>query len=162
MVSRSKARQSNRPLGQRGQSAVETMFMIPLLILVFMGMFELFTITFAAQNAHIRAREYVLHNGAYVPASRRPASEAGAPASNGTLVTSGNPPLFDGSNYIVADPGIWGISSLVASGGGTLRKGWVAKSTDRGIPGVVTSSADRGTRVTAYAYICSPMGCPTP
>ncbi len=161
-MSGSKGHKVSRAVRQRGQSAVETMFMIPLLLLVFMGMFELFTITFAAQNAHIRAREYVLHNGAYVPASRRPAPEAGSPASNGTLQTSGNPPLFDGSNYIVADPGIWGVSSLVASGGSTVRKGWVARSTDRGIPGVVTSSADRGTVVTAYAYICSPMGCPSP
>ena len=161
MVSPNARKKVTRPARQRGQSAVETMFMIPLLVLVFMGMYELFTITFAAQNAHIRAREYVLHNGAYTPSSRRPPPEAGNPATNGTLYTSGNPPLFDGGNYIVADPGIWGVSSLVASGGGAVDKGWVARSTDRGIPGVITSDADRGTRVTAYAYICSPMGCPS-
>ncbi len=160
MVSWKNEKTGRRAAVQRGQSAVETMFMIPLLILVFMGMYELFTITFAAQNAHIRAREYVLHNGEYTPGSRRPPPEVGNLISNGSLNTGGNPPLFSGGNYIIADPGIWGVSSGIASGGGGVKKGWKARSTDRGIPGVATSNSDRGTRVTAYAYICSPMGCP--
>ncbi len=160
MVSRNHTATKVRSPRQGGQSAVETMFMIPLLLLVFMGMYELFTITFAAQNAHIRAREYVLHNGQYTLDARRPAPEAGNLVSNGSLDTSGNSPLFTGGNYIIADPGIWGLSSAIAAGGGGAKMGWVARSSDRGIPGVVTRAGDNGTRVTAFAYICSPMGCP--
>lgn len=150
-----------RRRGARGQSAVETMFMIPLLLLVFMGMYELFTLTFAAQNAHIRAREYVLHNGQFTPDSRRPAAERGGSLTgSGNLEVSGGTPLYVNGNYIVADPGIWGISSSIGGGGGPPDSGWVANSSDRGIPGVVTSSGASGTSVTAFAYICSPTGCP--
>lgn len=45
----------------KGQSAVEVMFMAPIIILFVLGMYELFTITWASQNAHIRARDFALH-----------------------------------------------------------------------------------------------------
>jgi len=50
---------------EHGQSAVETLLAVPLFIMVFMSMYYLWSICFAAQNAHIRAREYVLHGEYY-------------------------------------------------------------------------------------------------
>ncbi len=139
--------------GERGQSAVETMFMVPILLLVFIGMYELFTITFAAQNAHIRAREYVLHAGFYTPSGVKDAMSE--PVGN---INSGGP-LFDNGNYIVADTDIWGLSSA-PGGGGSPNLGWRASAHDRGIRGVVLDDGDRGTYIKATAYICSPIGCP--
>jgi hypothetical protein len=129
------------------------MFMIPALLLVFMGMYELFTITFGAQNAHIRAREYVLHSGEYTRSA--PANE---PATGLDRVDS-NGPLFESGNYVVADKDIWGLASA-PGGGGTPNFGWKAAAHDQGIVGVATSSDDRGEYVKATAYICSPIGCP--
>ena len=130
---------STRRRGQRGQSAVETMFMIPVLLLVFVGMYELFSITFASQHAHIRAREYVLHNGRYI--EQAPAGE-----------NAGGSSVFSSSNYRVADKDIWG-----AGGSG---RGYTAWAHDRGVPGIGPDASDPGTRVCAAAYICSPSGCP--
>jgi hypothetical protein len=55
-----------RALIRRGQSAVETMMMMPLLVLVFVALYYLWSICFASYNAHLRAREYVLHGAAYL------------------------------------------------------------------------------------------------
>lgn len=54
------------PRHRRGQSAVETVLLMPVIMMVFMAMYYLFTITFAAQNAHLRAREYALHGDTYL------------------------------------------------------------------------------------------------
>ncbi len=51
---------------RRGQSAVETMMLLPIVMMIFIAMYYLFTITFAAQNTHLRAREYVLHQDTYL------------------------------------------------------------------------------------------------
>jgi len=133
---------------QFGQSAVETMFMIPVILLVFVGMYELFTLTFAAQNAHIRAREYVLHDGCYTPSSRIPPGES-----------SGGGSVFDctAGNYIIAERDIWGLSS----GPTAPTMGWTGTARDQAIAGVVTAAGgSSGARVVAKAYICSPIGCP--
>lgn len=130
----------------RGQSAVETMFMIPILLMVFLGMFELFTITFASQNAHIRAREYVLHGGTYT---------VGAPNNESIAHSS----VFKNGNYIVAEKDIWGLASI--PGGGGISKGWTAWANDRGIPGIANGTSDRGDYIVTHAYICSPVGCPS-
>lgn len=46
---------------EKGQSSIEVLFMIPVMLLILMGMYQLFCITFASSNAHIRAREFTLH-----------------------------------------------------------------------------------------------------
>jgi len=141
--------------GLRGQSAVETMFMIPIMLLVFMGMYELFTLTFATQNAHIRAREYVLHDGAYISAA--PAGEPG---------TGGNS-VFDAGagNYRIADPSSWGAAG--AATGSSSAKGFSAFAHDQAIAGISSAANGNaqfggrpGEYVRANAYICSPIGCP--
>jgi hypothetical protein len=72
---------------RRGQSAVETMMIMPLVAITIMSLYYLWSVIFAAENAHIRAREYVLHGDAYLP------------DSDGV---SGSAP-FSGSNYSRAD-----------------------------------------------------------
>ena len=51
---------------RRAQSAVEVMLVAPVAVLVLLAMLQLFTLTFAAENAHLRAREHVLHGTAYL------------------------------------------------------------------------------------------------
>ena len=48
------------------QSAVEVLLMMPILMMVFMAMYYLWSITFAAQNCHLRAREFALHGNTYL------------------------------------------------------------------------------------------------
>ena len=146
---------ARRRRSMRGQSAVETIVMLPIFILVFMGMYELFTITYGAQKAHIRAREYVLHAGVYTP---------GAPAQEDNLDAygpDGQGTVFDPSvrNYKIASTEIWGA----AAGSGSVQ-GWRHSAHDRGIPGVYmpdeTADQRRGTYIKATAYLCSPIRCP--
>lgn len=140
-----------------GQSAVETMFMIPIMLFVFMGMFELFTITFGAQNAHIRAREYVLHDGAYTSS-----------APSGENATKGDT-VFDpaSKNYRIASPDSWGVAG--AATGSSSARGFAAFAHDQGLATISSaggqgaefgSGARKGAYVRANAYICSPIGCP--
>ncbi len=72
---------------RRGQSAVETMMVVPLIAMGIMSLYYLWSIIFASENAHIRAREYVLHGGAFL---------------SDTDGVSGSDP-FSGSNYQRAD-----------------------------------------------------------
>jgi len=51
---------------RRAQSAVEIMLLTPIVMMVFMAMYYLWSITFAAQNCHMRAREYALHGDTYL------------------------------------------------------------------------------------------------
>ncbi|MDP2309236.1 MAG: hypothetical protein Q8P18_24655 [Pseudomonadota bacterium] len=76
------------PRRRLGQSAVETMLLMPLLVLVMVAMYYLWSIAWASQNAHIRAREYAFHGDAYL----------GGHGNN----ESGSAP-FSGSNYDRAD-----------------------------------------------------------
>ncbi|MFM7200984.1 MAG: TadE/TadG family type IV pilus assembly protein [Myxococcota bacterium] len=155
-MSQKSTRQGKCLQKQRGQSAVETMFMIPIMLLVFMGMYELFTITFATQNAHIRAREYLLHDGAYV--SGAPAGEPG---------TTGDSVFDSGArNYRIADPATWGVTG--AASGSSNAKGFASFAHDQGIAGISDAGGGNaqfggreGVYVRANAYICSPIGCPS-
>ena len=72
---------------RRGQSAVETMMVVPLVALTIMSLYYLWSVIFASENAHIRSREYALHGDAYLP------------DADGV---SGNSP-FSGGNYQRAD-----------------------------------------------------------
>jgi hypothetical protein len=85
---------------RRAQAAVETMLALPLLMMVLMGTYYLFTITFAAENAHLRAREYVLHENAYL----------GSRAYN----VSGSS-VWDGDNYRKAERGVHSYSYRATS-----------------------------------------------
>jgi hypothetical protein len=76
------------PSRRRGQSAVEAMLCVPLVAMTIMVMYYLWSIVWASENAHLRAREYVLHGETYL-------------GSRGSDV-SGNHP-FDGVNYTRAD-----------------------------------------------------------
>lgn len=49
-----------------GQSAVETLLATPFILMVFIAMYYFWSITFASQNAHMRAREYILHQDTYL------------------------------------------------------------------------------------------------
>ncbi len=51
---------------RRAQSAVEVILLMPVLMMVFMAMYYLWSITFAAANCHMRAREYALHGDEYL------------------------------------------------------------------------------------------------
>ena len=97
---------------RRAQSAVETMLLMPLLVLVIVAMYYLWSIAFASQNAHLRAREYVLHGDAYL-----------GDRGNGE---TGNSP-FNGSNYQRADSTNFSFSG---------------RSRDRSIPGVGARGVD--------------------
>lgn len=71
---------------RRGQSAVETMMVVPLVAMTIMALYYLWSIIFASENAHIRAREHVLHGSAY---------------QSGSDVSGSDP--FSGTNYQRAD-----------------------------------------------------------
>ena len=47
--------------GRSGQAAVETLIAMPVMILLIVALYQLWGLTFAAQNAHLRAREALLH-----------------------------------------------------------------------------------------------------
>lgn len=72
---------------RRGQSAVETMMIVPLVAITIMALCYLWSIIFASENAHIRAREYVLHGQSYLESSD------GVSGSD----------VFSGNNYQRAD-----------------------------------------------------------
>lgn len=52
----------------RGQSAVEAMLVVPVVATAIMVLYYLWSVAWAAQNAHVRARECVLHDDQYLPA----------------------------------------------------------------------------------------------
>lgn len=51
---------------RRGQAAVETLLLVPVVVVVMIAMLQLWSVTFAATNAHLRAREAVLHGTKYL------------------------------------------------------------------------------------------------
>ena len=93
----------------RGQSAVETMLLMPLMVLVLVAMYYLWSIAWASQNAHLRAREYALHGDAFL-------------GSHGNGESGSYP--FDGGNYTKADS-----TSFSFSG----------RSEDKSLPGVAAA-----------------------
>lgn len=65
---------------RRGQSAVETLIALPIVILVLVAMVQLWSLTWATQNAHLRAREAVLHGSStYLRGGRSDGVTAFAP-----------------------------------------------------------------------------------
>lgn len=145
---------SKRPISRRdkrgiaGQAAVETVFMLPIFMLIFIGMYELFTVTYGAQHAHIRARENLLHNGVYTPSSRTP------PYGNRRPPTA----LFANGEYVVAKPDIWGVPGVVLGSG--LSGDFAASSEDYGWGGIQGDGNSGGAHIKANLVICSPYGCP--
>lgn len=67
---------SRRACLRRAQSTVEAMLVLPLLVLVIIAMYQLWSIAWASQNAHLRAREQVLHGSTYQ--SERPGDVSGS------------------------------------------------------------------------------------
>lgn len=94
---------------RKGQSAVETLLVVPIFIVVIVAMLQLWSITWGSQNAHLRAREYVLHEDTYLGGRSGDAS--------------GSAP-WDGDNYAKATST-------------TFR--FEATSSDEGLPGVSRS-----------------------
>jgi hypothetical protein len=69
---------------RRGQAAVETLMLVPIVVVVIIAMLQLWSVTFGATNAHIRAREGALHGTDYL-------------GGRGSDVSSNAP--FSGNNY---------------------------------------------------------------
>jgi hypothetical protein len=99
---------------RRAQSAIEVMLLVPIVMMVFMSMYYLWSITFAAQNCHMRAREYVLHGDTYLQ-----------DRSHGTTGST----VFDGSDYKKATR--WPASFSFS-----------ARSSDQSIPGTGVRGQD--------------------
>ena len=55
---------------RQGQAAVETMLLAFLVMMILMSLVHLFTVTGASENAHIRAREGVMHGTGYLVGDR--------------------------------------------------------------------------------------------
>ncbi len=55
---------------RRGQAAVETMLLAFMIMMILMSLVHLFTVTWASENAHIRAREGVMHGTDYLTGDR--------------------------------------------------------------------------------------------
>lgn len=83
-------------LPRKAQSAVETMLIVPIIAMAIMSLYYLWSITWASENAHLRAREYVLHGDSYL-------KERGTDAQ-------GSFP-FEGGNYARADSTDFGFES---------------------------------------------------
>lgn len=100
---------------RRAQSAVEVMLLVPVVMMVFIAMYYLWSITFAAANCHMRAREYAFHGN----------TNLGGRAQG----TSGDESALQGGDYKKAERG---ITSFEFNG----------TSEDTSIDGVGTSGVD--------------------
>lgn len=87
-----------KPRRRRGQAAIETMLLAFLVMMVLLGMVQLFTLTWGSQNAHIRAREAVFHGDAYLEGTRA-SSQYTQPGSAPFSTSLAGP----GGNYTVAE-----------------------------------------------------------
>ncbi len=104
-MSTSSATERPGRLRRRGQAAVETMMLAFMVAVIVVATFHLWKVTWASQNAHIRAREAVLHGTTYMSGPKAAA-------------TSGGGQIFDGSNYRKAE---WGQPiSFAASADDTI------------------------------------------
>lgn len=97
MIRRESITKSNR----RGQAAVETMLLAFMVMVVLLGLVQLFSLTWASQNAHIRAREAAFHGDAYQ--SGRGADLAFTQPGTAPFSTSLPGP---GGNYTVAEDSV--------------------------------------------------------
>ena len=93
---------------RRGQSAVETMMMMPILALVIVALYYLWSIAFASQNVHLRAREYALHGDTYL--GGRGNDESGSYPFSGNNYTKATSTSFEFSGTS-SDRSIAGVSS---------------------------------------------------
>lgn len=64
---------------RRGQAAIETTLSMFGIVVLIMGTWHLFQVTWAAQNANIRAREAVLHGTSNMTGKKLQFSEASSP-----------------------------------------------------------------------------------
>ena len=83
---------------RRGQAAIETMILMPLLVLVLVALVQLWSLAWAAQNAHLRAREGLLHGRTYL-------------GSRGSDVRGSNVFGFAGRNYETAGSRVFYVST---------------------------------------------------
>jgi uncharacterized protein HemY len=67
---------------RRAQSAIEVMMLVPVIMMIMMCMYYLWSITFAAANCNMRAREYALHGDTYL-GSRSHGTSGSAALSGG-------------------------------------------------------------------------------
>jgi Flp pilus assembly protein TadG len=86
---------------RRGQAAVETMLLTFMVMVVLLGVVHLFSLTWASQNAHIRAREAAFHGDAFQQG--RGADSAFTQPGSAPFSTSMPGP---GGNYTVAEDSI--------------------------------------------------------
>ena len=84
-----------RRRARSAQAAVEIMLLAFMVTVILVSMFHLFTVTWANQNAHMRAREALLHDTTYL-------SQVGDGRAS---FASGGSGLWGGSNYNVATHG---------------------------------------------------------
>jgi Flp pilus assembly protein TadG len=94
-------RESITKSSRRGQAAVETMLLAFMVMVVLLGLVQLFSLTWASQNAHIRAREAAFHGDAYQ--AGRGADLAFTQPGTSPFSTSLPGP---GGNYTVAEDSI--------------------------------------------------------
>ena len=73
---------------------------VPLVAVTILALYYLWSVIFASENAHLRAREYALHGDAYLP------------DADGV---SGSAP-FSGSNYTRADSTTFSFESKATDG----------------------------------------------
>ena len=77
---------------RRGQSAVETMMVVPLVAVTILALYYLWSVIFASENAHLRAREAALHGTTYLPDDD--GVSASAPFSGNNYEKAENPTSF--------------------------------------------------------------------
>lgn len=77
---------------EKGQAAVEALFSIPVMLILFLIGFELFAITWNAQFVHVRARYAVLKDADHKPCPR---------GGGGDLATAPE------TSRVQGDPGLW-------------------------------------------------------
>ena len=73
-----------------GQAAVETMLLTFTIMFVLLGLVHLFSVTWAGQNAHIRAREAAFHGDAFLDVSNGYTEPSTAPFSQSLAGPGGN------------------------------------------------------------------------
>lgn len=103
---------------RRAQSAVEVMLLVPVIMMVFMSMYYLWSITFAAQNCHMRAREYVFHGNTYL-SGRGQGTSGSTPFSGTDYQNAGQPGSFrftaNSSDTSIAGVGDSGVNLQVTA-----------------------------------------------
>ena len=88
---------------RRGQAAVETMLLTFMVMVVLLGVVHLFSLTWASQNAHIRAREAAFHGDAFLTGAKADSqfTQPGSAPFDSNLPHAGGQ-----GNYTVAEDSI--------------------------------------------------------